>query len=214
MSVKLFENVQLVRDELVKNLTKINENIDWNEFINKYASKNDESIMKRLKTLLWIDKNIDYDVDNLNLNVKYYTYYTNLLMKFYPILHKGPIGIIALSNEFIPDELRERLEHRINIVKEWLNLRGFVFEEIYEFTDINKFSIIIPTGSVSWPDISEKLSNFNGLIVPDDCWNICYSENDRIINEIMIRVDVMNFSNLDINEILQCKYNMLMIKKH
>lgn len=42
-------------------------------------SENDIGILKKIKSLVWVDKSYDYFVDN---NVKYFKYYASLLNKY------------------------------------------------------------------------------------------------------------------------------------
>lgn len=205
----LFEHTQLILTRLVKCLTLLNENIDWTEFLNKNASRDDLSILKRMRTFLWTDKNIDYSPPNLNKI--YWEYYTSLLMKFLPILPKSKIGIISEGSHPLPDELLDRIRHKLSIVQQWLSSRNIPYTLISD-TSFSNYSIIIPTCALTHSDLD--LKTFKGLVIPDDFWNICFTDEDKYINEIMLRVETMSYSNIPEDELYRWQFPMLHLSTH
>lgn len=207
---ELFSNIQLVKTGLINYLTEINENINWTEFLNKYGNLNDEQILKRIKSLTWIDKDLSYN--NESLNSSYFRYYTSLINKFIPLFKSNKIYILGVNpkndNDII-DEFLLEINQKINVIHRLLNIYNIQYEDVTSISGNEK--IVLPTGSITFPNPTELFKNFTGLIIPDDFNNICFSDNDDILNNIILRIESVRKSNIDEKVLMTKKYGMLKI---
>ena len=124
MSTKLFENLNSVKSRVVDYMYTINENINWLDFFNKYGTLSDHKILRRIKSLVWIDKTMEYE-NSTNTTVAYFNHYISLLMKFRPVLDHNPLYIIPpqnAGNEGLIDEFEIDLAIRFSIVKRLMTL--------------------------------------------------------------------------------------------
>lgn len=209
---ELFNNIQLIKNDLVKYLSSINENINWSEFLNKYGTLDDERILKRIRSLIWIDKNLDHN--ETSLNSTYFQHYTILINKFITLFKKDKIYILnpdpENSNDII-DEFLFEINQKINVIHRLLNIYNIKYEDITSISGEEK--IIIPTGSITFANPTKLFNKFKGLIIPDSFNNICFSEKDEILNNVILRIESMRKSNIDEKTLIAKKYGMLKINQ-
>lgn len=209
---ELFNNYPIVKSRLVDYLTSINENINWDDFLTKYGTLPDLKILKRIRSLVWIDKSIEY-TPHTYTTAKYFEYYMSLLMKFKPILDKySPIWILPPKTSSLIDEFQYDLDSKFSILKRTLTMMGYKFELI-DITKINpEMKVLIPLGSICYDNANQILSNFNGLIIPDGYNNICIDKNDEIMNNFILNINSLMMSADDVSNIYRTNYNMFYIK--
>lgn len=206
--MKLFDKLQMIKMNLVTYLTSINENINWVEFLNKYGTYDDAKILKRIRSLTWIDK--DYEYMDTTSNMNYFEYYTNLINKFMPVL-KQKVYILLPNNENdLIDEFIDELNLKVKVLHRLFDIYGIEYEDIDKVNGNEK--IIIPTGSIAFKEPSKMFSGFSGLIIPDDYYNICFNESDELLNKIILTIESMRKSNLDVDELMKKNYGMLKLK--
>ena len=94
----MLTHVQYYRKELIKYLFSINSNIDWDDFINTYMTVEPRKLLHKIKSLIWIDKDLSYD-NGMQRNKQLFSYSTNLLNKYYPILRNECVYILLHVEE-------------------------------------------------------------------------------------------------------------------
>lgn len=209
----LFDNYVKVKAELVQYLTSVNENINWNDFLDKYGTLPDHKVLKRIRSLVWIDKSIDYDPQNYT-TAKYFAYYTSLLMKFMPILSpQRPIHIIPPLPDTLLSEFQYDIDAKFSVLQRILKLMNIAYKVI-DMTKIPKdIEILLPLGSICYADIAEKFAEFTGIVIPDGYDNICVTKNDEILNNFILNIKALMMSPEDVSAIYKPSYNMFYVKR-
>lgn len=198
----------------------INENINWLDFLNKYGTLPDVKILKRIRSLIWIDKSIDYDPVTY-VTTKYFKYYVTLIMKFAPIVRKhGPVYIIppkTAEDSPLIDEFQYDLNMRFSILKRVLSMMRVEYEVIdMETVDdrvIKSMNILLPLGSICYDNVNEVFKSFTGLVIPDGYENICFTKDDEILNTFILNIKSLMMSSEDVSKLVQTSYNMFYINK-
>lgn len=217
----LFSNLNIIRNRLIDYLYTINENINWTDFFNQYGTMADKRILKRIRSLVWIDKSIEYD-STMQSTLKYFKYYVSLLVKFESIMYKhGPIFIIppkTVKNGDILNEFELDVYEKYSILTRILNIMNVKFEDIkmdrIDSNELNKMNIIIPTGSITYDqETINKFKQFNGVVIPDGYDNICFNENDELLNNCILNIKALMMSPNDVTEIIKTDYTMFYITK-
>lgn len=90
-------------DQYVMILEAKNPNIDWLSFINEHMGRDERHILKRIKSLLWVDKQLDY-TQKYN-NEYWFRYYTHLLGRYQNKLRPSNMRSIT-AQEQLANELR------------------------------------------------------------------------------------------------------------
>lgn len=221
MSNKLFENLNSVKSRVIDYMYTVNENINWLDFFNKFGTLSDHKILRRIKSLVWIDKTMEYD-NSTNTTVNYFNHYISLLMKFRPVLDTTPLYIIppkSDQNEGIIDEFVIDLSIRFSIVKRLMTL----FRLKYEVIDMSNIAginmsdikILFPLGSITYSEAELKpFEQVTGLIIPEGYSNICFKSEDSIYNNIVLNVKAVMMSSNDVSEITKSDYTMFHISRH
>jgi len=96
------------RIKLAEYLKSMNDGIDWESFLDENIGKEDRKTISKIKSLLWIDKDIKYTWDFTNI---YFKHYMSLLNKFRThntVYYTNP-------DENCPEELLLNVLDRINI---------------------------------------------------------------------------------------------------
>lgn len=215
----MFQHIQQYDKQIIDFLYEMNENIDWNDFIHKYMTLPDEKILNRIKSLIWVDKDLEYDT-NLQQNSKLFLYYTNLLNKYYPIIHTPGITVYIIDfpkneedganvDEFIKDEIRSKL----NVLCRILTHMNIQYELIN--SPVNPDSkIVIPTSSIMYKEPNELFKSFTGIMVADNYYNIYLNEYERELNFFKLSIiQLSKNTEITIPEILKQTYGFLKLKK-
>ena len=211
----MFQHIQSYKNELVSFLTSMNENIDWETFVNTNMSLDPEKLIGKLKSLLWIDKNLSYD-KGLQNNLKNFTRYTTLIHKYWSVLFaESTIHIIDISDdtaqslsEFIIEEVKDR----ISVLCRLFDIMNIKYELIKSVPNDSK--ILIPTGSITYKNPNSLLTNFKGLMLIDDFYNIYENENENELNYFKLTILQLT-KNVDITipELLSQQYGFLKFTK-
>lgn len=220
MSTTLFDNLNIVKTRFVEYLMSINENINWLDFLNKYGTLPDVKILKRIRSLIWIDKSIDYDPITY-VTTKYFKYYISLLMKFVPIIRKhGPIYVIppkTAENSPLIDEFQYDLDMRFSILKRVLNMMRIEYVIInmssINSSDIENMRVLLPLGSICYEKVNETFATFKGVVIPDGYENICFTKEDEILNTFILNIKSLMMSSEDVSALIQTHFNMFYIKQ-
>lgn len=214
----MFQHIQSYRTDLINFLYEINGNIDWNDFINKNMTLPPNKLLSKIKSLVWIDKNLDYD-NGMQQNLKLFSYYTNLLNKYYPLISQ-PESIIYILNvadedkkihpldDFIYEEVRQKL----NVLCRLLKIMRVNFKLVTSLDQNMK--IVIPTCSITYNNPNELFNNFNGIMIADNFYNIYTHEEDKELNFFKLSViQLSKNSEIKISEIIDQKYGFLKLFK-
>lgn len=210
----MFQHIQSYRTDLINFLYEINGNIDWNDFINKNMTLPSNKLLSKIKSLVWIDKNLDYD-NGMQQNLKLFSYYTNLLNKYYPLISQ-PESIIYILNvadedkkihpldDFIYEEVRQKL----NVLCRLLKIMRINFKLVTSLDQNMK--IVIPTCSITYNNPNELFNNFNGIMIVDNFYNIYAHDEDKELNFFKLSViQLSKNSEIKISEIIDQKYGFL-----
>lgn len=223
MSTEAFTKLQLIHKELAEYLYTLNENIDWNSFLNTYITLAPEKLLKRIKSLIWIDK--DIDTTNKSINNTYFEYYTSLINKFIIPLRTHTIYILSSNSNSdtnaytnIPEEFKIELDTKISVLHRLLNIYNIKYVDINSTNSINnEIKILITTCSITYPsNILNKLcfeSNEKPkLLIPDDFNNIYTNDNELILNHVKLAIKALCETSLSETEILNISYGFLKLK--
>lgn len=218
--MSLFENFNVVRERVINYLISINENINWVEFFNKFSTYPDVKILKRIKSLVWIDKSIDYESSQDNIT-KYFKYYLRLLSKFISVMNvNGPIYIIPPKSEEndLIEEFYQDIMVRYSVLKRILKIMNISFEVIdmnkLDVDKVSKMKLLIPLGSICYNDLKIFENNFKGIVIPDGFDNICETEEDEIYNTFVLNIKALIMSSDDVTNVKRLKFNMFYIKPY
>ena len=212
----MFQHIQQYRTEIINFLTEINGNIDWNDFINKNMSYPDDKILNKIKSLIWVDKDIDYDT-GMYYNINLYTYYTNLINKYYPILSQPGIEVQIL--DFATDDKANVDEYIINELRKRLSVLTHIFTYMripFKLTtSINpNAKLVFPTCSITYTEPNKLFNSFSGIMAVDDFYNIYVNEYEKELNFFKLSIlQLSKNSEISIPDILQQKYGFLKLKK-
>lgn len=218
---ELFANMNAVKTRLVDYLYSINENINWTDFLNRHGTMSDVRILKRIRSLIWVDKSIEYE-SVMHSSTNYFKYYISLLFKFVPILYKDErIYVIPPKNAQKPsilDEFQIDVESKFSILKRVLNIMNIGYtvidmEKIND-SDVSNMKILIPLGSITYkPSELVLFDSFKGIVIPDGYDNICFDKNDEILNNFILNIKALTMSSDDVSEIINPSYTMFYIKR-
>lgn len=210
----MFQHIQQYREQLINFLYEINGNIDWNDFINKNMSIPPNKLLSKIKSLIWIDKDLSYD-NGMQQNIKLFSYYTSLLNKYYKIITLPDITVYIINvaegndkstslDDFIIDEVKQKL----NVLCRLLKLMRIKFELV---TSLNKDSkIVIPTCSITYNNPNELLKSFSGIMIIDNYYNIYKHEEDKELNFFKLSITQLSKNpEIKIPEIMDQKYGFL-----
>lgn len=227
----MFQHIQNYKDKLINYLTGINENIDWSNFINTNMTLPREKFLNKIKSLVWVDKDIEYD-NGTKENSNLFLYYTTLLNKYYPLFQspsnssdmETQIYILDIAegenrinplDDFIIDEIRNKL----NVLCRLLSSMRIKYKLVNKLDKNAK--LIIPTGSITYenPNLilnSNSNSNSNDvstplhLLVADDFYNI-YTQDDEIeFNFLKLSIfQLTKNKEITMSEILNQRYGLI-----
>lgn len=210
----MFQHIQSYRTDLINFLYEINGNIDWNDFINKNMALPSNKLLSKIKSLVWIDKNLDYD-NGMQQNLKLFSYYTNLLNKYYPLISKPEsiIYILNVANEDqkihpLDDFIYEEVRQKLNVLCRLLKIMRVNFKLVTSLDQNMK--IVIPTCSITYNNPNELFKNFNGIMIVDNFYNIYTREEDKELNYFKLSIiQLSKNSEIKISEITDQKYGFL-----
>ena len=208
----MFQHIQSYRKELIDFLYGINGNINWDDFINKNMSISSEKLLSKIKSLIWVDKDLEYD-NGMQQNVKLFSYYTSLLNKYYRILSLPSVVVYILNipddkisplDDFIVNEIKQKL----SVLCRLLGLMNIKYQLVTSINDDAK--IVIPTASITYKNPNELFKSFSGILVVDNYYNIYKREEDIELN--IFKLSIMQLyknTEIHISEILNQKYGFL-----
>lgn len=208
----MFQHIQSYRKELVDFLYGINGNIDWNDFINKNMSIPSEKLLSKIKSLIWVDKDLEYD-NGMQQNIKLFSYYTILLNKYYKVLSLPDVTVYILNvpddkisplDDFIVDEIKKKL----SVLCRLLGLMNIKYQLVTSIN--NDAKIVIPTASITYKNPNKLFTSFSGILIVDNYYNIYNREEDIELNTFKLSI-IQLYKNTEINisEILNQKYGFL-----
>ena len=222
MSNKLFECLPQIKHRIVDFMMTVNENINWLDFFNQYGTLPDNKILKRIRSLVWVDKSIDYD-NGMSDTSRYFKHYVSLIAKFAPMLEKYPLYIIApkpTADNGLIDEFTRDIEIKYSIVCRLLTLMRTKYA-IVSADDVAKgnvkvgdMNILLPLGSLTYTtDELNVFKSFAGVVIPEGYDNICFNEEDRLVNNVILNVKALMMSADDVSEIVNTEYTMFNVNK-
>ena len=210
----MFQHIQNYREQLINFLYEINGNIDWNDFINKNMTIPPDKLLSKIKSLIWIDKDLLYD-NGMQQNANLFSYYTILLNKYYKLisLPDSIIYIIDIAEgndkiESLDNFIFEEVKQKLNVLCRLLKLMRIKFELVTSLNEESK--IVIPTCSITYNNPNELFKNFKGLIIVDNYYNIYKHEEDKELNFFKLSIiQLSKNSEIKISEIINQKYGFL-----
>ena len=203
-------HIQSYINELIKYLYTVNGNIDWHSFINKYMTADVKTLLTKIKSLIWVDKELSYD-NGMQENMKLFMYYTKLLNKYQPLFDTDKLTLYILdinSNINIDEFIVNIVKNKINVLCRLLNVMNIKYELIDNIK--SSYDLVIPTGSITYNDPTEMFKNFNGILIADDLYNIYQSEEQKELN--FFKLSILQLSkngSISIDEILNQRYGFL-----
>lgn len=117
-------------EETVKRLSIINENIDWDKFLNEHVNDDFKKFMKSIKSLVWIDHTLP-STNQRSLLEKYTEYYTIIIKNSLTALKNKSVLIIP------PCSLDEISHNFPEIFLEELNVKFEILCKMLTFYEIN-----------------------------------------------------------------------------
>lgn len=210
-------------EETIKRLSIINENIDWDKFLNEHVNDDFKKFMKSIKPLVWIDHTLPSS-DQRSLLEKYTEYYTIIIKNSLTVLKNKNVLIIPprTSNNF-PEMFLEELNVKFDILCKML-----IFYEInYKLLSIeqklndenenadsknviitlNDDELVFPTGLISYPFDTVSI---NGCFILDLFNNGCVSESYKDLCRIILSIKLLN-KGVSIDELESSHYCYLAI---
>ena len=228
----MLTHVQYYRKELIKYLFSINSNIDWDDFINTYMTVEPRKLLHKIKSLIWIDKDLSYD-NGMQRNKQLFAYYTNLLNKYYPILRNECVYILDVnegdnttvnsnvdgnSNDVVNSNVDQfiinEIKAKINVLVRLLSIMTIKYKLISSSTlsqtNMSEIKILIPTGSITYSNPNSILDSFSGIMIVDNYFNIYNNEMDIELNFFKLSIYQLS-KNTDITteSIINQKYGFL-----
>ena len=228
----MLTHVQYYRKELIKYLFSINSNIDWDDFINTYMTVEPRKLLHKIKSLIWIDKDLSYD-NGMQRNKQLFSYYTNLLNKYYPILRNECVYILDVnggnnatvnsnvdgnSNDVVNSNVDQfiinEIKVKINVLVRLLSIMTIKYKLISSSalsqTNMSEIKILIPTGSITYSNPNAILDSFSGIMIVDNYFNIYNNEMDIELNFFKLSIYQLS-KNTDITteSIINQKYGFL-----
>lgn len=228
----MLTHVQYYRKELIKYLFSINSNIDWDDFINTYMTVEPRKLLHKIKSLIWIDKDLSYD-NGMQRNKQLFAYYTNLLNKYYPILHNECVYILDVNggdnvtvnssvdvnsnddvNSNVDQFIINEIKAKINVLVRLLSIMTIKYKLISSSTlsqtNMSEIKILIPTGSITYSNPNAILDSFSGIMIVDNYFNIYNNEMDIELNFFKLSIYQLS-KNTDITteSIINQKYGFL-----
>lgn len=203
-------HIQSYINELIKYLYTVNGNVDWHSFINKYMSADIKILLTKIKSLIWVDKELSYD-NGMQENMKLFMYYTKLLNKYQPLFDTDKLTLYILdvnSNNNIDDFIVNIVKNKINVLCRLLDVMNIKYELINKIQ--SSYDLVIPTGSITYNEPTEMFKNFNGILIADDLYNIYQSEEQKELN--FFKLSILQLSkngSITIDEILNQQYGFL-----
>ena len=216
-------------EETIKRLSIINENIDWDKFLNEHANDDFKKFMKSIKLLVWIDHTLPSS-DQRSLLEKYTEYYTIIIKNSLTVLKNKNVLIIPpytsseSSNNF-PEMFLEELNVKFEILCKMLIFYEINYkllsieqklnnEDGEENTDnknviitLNDDELVFPTGLISYPFDTVSI---NGCFILDLFNNGCVSESYKDLCRIILSIKLLN-KGVDIDELESSHYCYLAI---
>lgn len=210
----MFQHIQSYRNELIDFLYETNGNIDWNDFINKNMTLSPDKLLSKIKSLVWIDKDIEYD-NGMQQNIKLFSYYTSLLNKYYKLISQPNVILYIIDiaegndkikslDEFIFDQIKQKL----NVLCRLLKIMKINFKLVTSLDENAK--IVIPTCSITYNNPNDLLKSFSGIIIVDNYYNIYRHEEEKELN--FFKLSIIQLSKnpeIKISEIIHQKYGFL-----
>lgn len=220
MANKLFEHLPQIKTKLIDYMLTVNENINWEDFFNQNGTLSDTRILRRIRSLVWVDKDLEYD-NGMSITPKYFKYYMSLLYKFLPKITNYPIYIIQPKQNgggSIIDEFVREIETKYSILCRILSLmrKEYVIIKDEDITkgsvDISNINVLLPIGSLTYKqEEMDIFKTFDRLVIADSYDNLCFNEEDRILNNIILNVKALILSADDVSEIINTNYTMFTI---
>lgn len=137
--------------------------------------------------------------------------------KFSPLFRTNKVYILTPdpSNPHdIIDEFLVELNQKISVLHRFLDIYSIPYEDITSIpTTTGKGKIIVPTASITYENPSDMFSSFKGLVIPDDYNNICFTDNDVALNNIILRIESMRKSPQPPSTLLAKTYGLLRLSK-
>ena len=220
----MFQHIQNYKDKLINYLTGINENIDWSDFINANMTLPREKFLNKIKSLVWVDKDIEYD-NGTKENSNLFLYYTTLLNKYYPLFQspnklsetEAQIYILDIAegenrisplDDFIIDEIRNKL----NVLCRLLSSMRIKYKLVNKLDENAK--LVIPTGSITYENpnliLNSNSSHSTHLLVADGFYNIYTQDDETEFNFLKLSIfQLTKNKEITMSEILNQRYGLI-----
>ncbi len=170
----MFSHIQAYKDKLIPFMLTINENINWNDVLNKIMSMSEDKQLSRIRSFLWTDKDINDEDERIENE---YVRYASLIVRNYEQMKTGDLVVVGEP----ADELSNQSEALNNIARlRFHALTNFLKFKLIKFRVVNSLDglndcVVIPTCSIMY-----KQADLSGLnIIRDDLHNLYVDEIDK-----------------------------------
>jgi hypothetical protein len=182
-------------EQLIIFLEELNENISWEEVFSTLLKKNLDltSFLKRIRTYLWNDQDIEDSTIEWIDNIKYYK----------KLLHNiSEIKILKINpNTIIIPQMIMKIKKKLLVAEAVCKFYNIKYSFI---ENTNEEDLILMTASVTY---DRKFVNIKYL---DNYHNVCKNNSDKILNRIKLLILSVEIS-ADFEDILNQKFGMIFI---
>ena len=210
-------------DDLIDFMKGVNENVKWNEVMNKLIGLPIDKLLTKLKVYLWTDKDImNSEYDPIAQNT--YMYYTKLYFKLYDKLKVSGVVLLDIPtkeeiiNDFINNKVKQKIETLKSLLtfynKDFIVLNDENIEEVKDYMSKHKNNLLFPTCSISYNKPNELISqlNKNYELIDDGYYNLYSNPQDLEFNLLrLFIVELLNDSAIDVETLMKNKYGMLKV---
>lgn len=192
MDGTLFEYAVKFGDQLVTHLAKLNPNINWREIIGQYIGLPDEKFIKKIRPLLWTNKDLETPMGWYTTNSQNFYHYA----KFLHVLGKyRQIDILdvpdtrIVENGFITSELRAKIRVAESIMK----LLGLSVRRVTKPSDRGA-ELLLTTASILYlPEDYEKIINGYHCVCHDEYFNTYSTEGGDKLCRMLLTLYLLAF---------------------
>lgn len=211
-------------DELVSFMNNVNENVKWNEVMNKLIGLPIDKLLTKLKVYVWSDKDLmtsEYDPVNRNTYLYYMKWYYKLFEKF----DESGVVIIdePMNEEIINDLINNKMKQKTDALKNMLSFYGKEYmilndgnvEKVKEYMNKHKNNLLFPTCSISYNKPEELISQLPKKyeLINDGYYNLYSTPQELEFNILrLFIVELINDPSIDVETLMKNKYGMMKIE--
>ena len=210
-------------DELISFMNNVNENVKWNEVMNKLIGLPIDRLLTKLKVYMWSDKDLttsEYDPVNKNTYLYYTKWYYKLFEKF------DESGIVILTeptneeiiNDLINNKMKEKTDTLKNILtfygKDFIVLNDGNVEKVKEYMNKHKSNLLFPTCSISYYKPENLFSQLPKIyeLIDDGYYNLYSTPQELEFNILrLFIIELINNPSIDIETLMKNKYGMMKV---